>query len=129
MNFMDADVCIEVDRETPEALLWFESEAEELAVPGFVAMELINGCRSNQELHRIQEFLGSFAIVWASEAAMLSALNDLAPLQLTCGIGTLDCLIAATVREQGGTLYTFNLRHFRHVPGLNAAAPYTRRQP
>ena len=89
------------------------------------------GCQDNRELRTMREFLEEFteqsALVWASEAAMLSALTDFAPLKLSRGIGTLGCLIAAMVIEQGITLLTFNTRHFRHVPNLNFAAPYTRR--
>lgn len=129
MNFLDADVSIDILRKEPSALEWVRSITEKMALPGFVALELIIGCQNRRELKQVREFLEEFTLVWASDEAMLSALTEIAPLKLSCGIGSLDCLIAATVMEQGGTLYTFNARHFRRVSGLQFANPYPRRSP
>jgi len=129
MNFIDADIGIEILRKTLQAREWFYALGEELAVPGFVAMELILGCQDSTELRKVKKFLTGFPIVWASETAMAHALNDLAPLKLSCGIGAMDCFIAATAKEHNATLYTFNKRHFRHVPDLTFIEPYSRPAP
>lgn len=68
-------------------------------------------------------------LVWASEQVLLDAIRDFLPYKLSQGVGVLDCLIAAVAKEQGGTLYTFNTRHFRHLPGIAIAEPYARVQP
>ena len=54
---------------------------------------------------------------------MGNALQTLTPLMLSHSLGGFDLLIAAVVLESGGLLYTFNLKHFRAVPGLIAVAP------
>ena len=46
--------------------------------------------------------------------------------RLSTGLGLADFLIAAQALDRGATLYTFNLKHFRAIPGLNAQAPYPR---
>jgi len=37
-----------------------------------------------------------------------------------------DCLIAATALSRNARLYTFNLKHFQVVPGLDVVQPYPR---
>lgn len=128
MNFMDADVSIDLLRKRPEALAWFHNLPDAPAVSGFVAMELLAGCQSRREYREVEEFLEDLRVVWASEAAMEEAITDFLPFRLSHGVGVLDCLIAATAKEQGGTLFTFNTRHFRHLPGVSVAEPYARIQ-
>lgn len=38
----------------------------------------------------------------------------------------MDFLIAAQALNRNATLYTFNLKHFGAIPGLDARAPYAR---
>ena len=42
------------------------------------------------------------------------------------GLGLLDALIAACAVGLSATLFTFNDKHYRVVPGLVTAQPYTR---
>jgi predicted nucleic acid-binding protein len=37
-----------------------------------------------------------------------------------------DCLIAAMALARSARLYTFNLKHFRIIEGLDVQSPYTR---
>ncbi len=129
MNTMDADICIDLLRKKPDALAWFHALLEAPALSGFVAMELLAGSHSRKEYREVAEFLEDLSIVWASEAAMQEAMAVFLPFRLSHGMGVLDCLIAATAKEQGGTLFTFNGRHFRPLPGVIVAEPYTRPKP
>jgi predicted nucleic acid-binding protein len=128
MNTMDADVCIDLLRRRPEALTWFDALDEPPSVSGFVAMELLAGCQSRIEWREVESFLDDLNIVWASEQAANEAMTIFLLFRLSHGIGVLDCLIAATAKEQGGTLYTFNRRHFRPLPDVIVAEPYIRIQ-
>src|SRR5690242_18472185 len=96
MKLLDSDVCIDILRKQPDALAWLASEIDELGIPGFVAIELVLGCRDNLELAKVRGFLGKFQIVWPSEEHMDVALTVYAPLKLAHGIGGMDALIAAT---------------------------------
>jgi len=50
MVLVDTDIMIDVLRQFPEALAWLASiGAEAIVVPGFVAMELVQGCRNRAE--------------------------------------------------------------------------------
>ncbi|MBC8509487.1 MAG: hypothetical protein H8D34_31945 [Chloroflexi bacterium] len=48
MILLDSDVMIDLLRQYPPALQWFDAldEDEELALPGYVVMELIQGCQT-----------------------------------------------------------------------------------
>ena len=41
-------------------------------------------------------------------------------------LGIPDCLIAATALARSARLYTFNLKHFQAIEGLDVHSPYTR---
>lgn len=62
MILLDSDVMIDLLRQHPPAMRWFDTldEDEELVLPGFVVMELIQGCRNKQEQERIQHEVARF---------------------------------------------------------------------
>lgn len=90
-------------------------------------MELVIGCRNQADLKQIRTFLGSFSIAWPNASEFAQAYDLLATYRLSSGIGIPDCLIAATALARAPRLYTFNLKHFQAVPGLDAQQPYPRR--
>ena len=52
MILLDTDVMIDLLRQYPPAVAWLDSlGSEEIILPGFVAMELIQGCRDKAEQH------------------------------------------------------------------------------
>ena len=102
-------------RGLPAAKEWFRTVAERPCVPGFVAIELVAGCRDGRELQSIRKFLKPLQIVWASEDDMNRALTDYAPFFLSHGLGGFDALIAATATGQGATLHTFNASNYSGI--------------
>jgi predicted nucleic acid-binding protein len=56
MILLDSDVMIDILRNYPPAMEWFDAldENEEIALPGYVLMELIQGCRNKAEQDRLQ---------------------------------------------------------------------------
>ncbi len=126
MRLLDTDVLIDIRRGFPAAVSWYSQLAEKPSVPGFVAMELINGCHNNIDLTRLQLFLVGLPIVWPSEADCQRGLEHLRDYRLSHNLGLIDALIAATAVGQGATLCTFNVKHFGVVPGLVTEQPYKR---
>ncbi len=98
-----------------------------MAIHGVVAMEIINGSRNKNDMHRNQTFLSSFDIAWPEATEFEYAYHLLAQYYLATGIGIPDCLIAATAIKRNWQLYSFNLKHYRHISGLNVKLPYQRR--
>ena len=54
MVILDSDIMIDILRRYPSAINWLEALGEEeIALPGFVVMELLQGCRSKVEQDRV----------------------------------------------------------------------------
>ncbi len=124
---IDTDVLIDILRGTPAAQAWLaRSAATAFQIPGVVAMELMMGCRNQAELRRVQQFLGAFSVAWTEASEFAQAYNLLAAYRLTSGLSIPDCLVAAMALTRSATLYTFNMRHFRVITGLDVQEPYTR---
>jgi predicted nucleic acid-binding protein len=124
---IDTDVLIDILRGTPAAQAWLaRSSATAFQIPGIVAMELLMGCRNQTELRRVQQFLGAFSVAWTEAPEFAQAYDLLATYRLRSGLSIPDCLMAAMALTRSATLYTFNMRHFRVITGLDVQEPYTR---
>jgi predicted nucleic acid-binding protein len=126
MDLVDTDVLIDVQRGHPPALAWFAGLTELPAVPGIVVMDLVQDARSAQEVRQALKLVSPLRVVWPTEADCARALSDFTAYHLSHGLGLLDALIAACAVGLSATLYTFNDKHYRIVPALATAQPYTR---
>jgi tRNA(fMet)-specific endonuclease VapC len=125
--FLDTDVLIDCLRGTSAARAWLEQSANQaFQVPGIVAMELLMGCQNKAELGRTQTFLHAFDIAWPEASEFAQAYELLAGRRLNSGLGIPDCLIAAMAIARSARLFTFNLKHFQAIEGLDVQSPYTR---
>ncbi|MFP4439106.1 MAG: type II toxin-antitoxin system VapC family toxin [Chloroflexaceae bacterium] len=126
-DLIDTDVLIDILRGTPAAQTWLSGATSTVfAIPGVVAMEMLVGCRNRNELQKVQRFLGSFTIVWTEATEFAHAYDLLMMHQLTSGVSIPDCIIAAMAITRSVTLYSFNIRHFRIISGLDVQEPYQR---
>lgn len=126
MLLVDTDVLIDVQRGHPAAVAWFAGLTKLPAVPGFVVMELIQDARNGREVRQALKLVAPLPIVWPTEAACVRALSDFTAYHLSHGLGLLDALIAACAVGLSATLCTFNVKHYRVVPGLITDQPYVR---
>jgi predicted nucleic acid-binding protein len=126
MDLVDTDVLIDVLRGHPPALAWFGGLTTLPAVPGFVVMELIQDARNKREVRRVLKLVAPLQVVWPTEADCARALSDFSVYHLSHALGLLDAMIGACAVGLSATLYTFNDKHYRVVPGLVIAQPYTR---
>src|SRR5213078_2806111 len=126
MELVDTDVLIDVQRGHPPALAWFAGLAGLPAVPGFVVMELVQDARNGREVRQALKLVAPLQVVWPTEADCARALSDFTTYHLSHGLGLLDALVAACAVGLSATLYTFNDKHYRVIPGLVMARPCTR---
>jgi hypothetical protein len=127
MILLDTDVLVDCLRGTLPAQAWLKQQAREsFAVPAVAAMELVMGCHDRADLDRIRRFLATFEVIWPEASEFAAAYQLLLTHRLTSGLNIPDCLIAATALARSARLYTFNLKHFQLVPGLDVARPYSR---
>ena len=124
---LDTDVLIDYLRGAAAAQAWLQAAgSEQFQVPGVVAMELVNGCRDAAELRRLTAFLDKFKLAWPDASENLRAYELLRTYRLTTALSIPDCLIAAMALARGMRLYTFNLKHYGQIAGLEARQPYPR---
>jgi hypothetical protein len=128
MILLDSDVLIDLLRKHPPALEWFDAlqEDEELLVPGYVVMELIQGCRNKAEQDRVQRNLADYEVVWPSPADCDQALKAFIAYRLSHNAGLLDMLIGQTSVVTGLPLHTFNEKHYQFIPGIQTRQPYSK---
>jgi predicted nucleic acid-binding protein len=126
VRLLDTDVMIDVRRRHPPAVAWLRSLTERPALPGLVVMELVEGCRDGREVRALMREIAPFRVYWPSEADQTRALATFARAHLSHGLGLLDALIGETAVGLSAALCTFNVRHFRAVPGLTIEEPYVR---
>ena len=126
MDLLDTDVLIDVQRGHPPALTWFAGLTDLPAVPGIVVMELVQDARNAREVRNALRLVSPLSIVWPTETDCARALSDFTAFHLSHGLGLLDALIAACAVGRSTTLYTFNVKHYKVVPGLIVAEPYSR---
>lgn len=125
MILLDTDVLIDVLRQYPPAVEWLRQLGDEvLLVPGYVVMELLQGCASRAEQEKIEKVLAGASVLWPTEAACNQALVTFARYHLSHNLGMLDALIGQLAVSVGLPLFTFNVRHYAAVPGLETVQPY-----
>lgn len=127
MLLLDTDIMIDVLRRYPPALAWLTSlGTTQLALPGYVVMELIQGCRNKAEQDQLERGLTAYQVIWPSAAACEAALVSFAQHRLGHSLGIIDALIAHTAIELGAPLHTFNQKHYDPITGLTTVQPYAR---
>ena len=125
MIFLDTDVMIDLLRQYPPAVAWLNSlGSEDIVLPGFVAMELIQGCRDKAEQGELERELRSYGVAWPSPTACNEALSVFTNYHLSHGIGILDALIDQLAVFLNVNLCTFNQKHYSVIPDLNTLQPY-----
>lgn len=127
MILVDTDVMVDIMRRHPPSVAWLATLGSEvIGIPGLVAMELLQGCRTRQEQAQLEGFLRGFDRHWPNRVDCTRAFDDFATYHLSHGLGILDCLIAETAVGLDTELATFNTKHYEVVARLRTVRPYTR---
>lgn len=123
MILLDTDVMVDILRGYEPAKEWLKS-AQEIGVPGLVAMELIQGCQNAKEQKQLEKSLSAYSLFWPDEEDCNRALASFSSHRLSDNIGLLDALIAETAIGVNAKLATFNVKHDRVLKGLPTVQPY-----
>lgn len=128
MRLLDTDVMIDILNGFPTAVEWLHSlaEDEELGLPGFVVMELLDGCRDKREINQLMRSIDGYRVYWPGEEDCNRALADFAQGHLSHNLGMLDALIGECAVGLEVPLCTFNIKHFKAVSALSTEQPYVK---
>lgn len=124
MILLDTDIMIDLLRSYEPALQWLASSSEDISLPGFVVMELIQGSRNKDEQSTIESTLREFPVIWPSTEMCDKALTIFTQYYLSNGLGIIDSMIGQIACDLNVTLYTFNRKHYDCIPGITIQEPY-----
>ena len=125
MIVLDTDVMIDLLRRYQPALDWLDSSGEEeMVLPGFVIMELLQGCRNRGEQQSVERALQPYHIAWPTADTCNGALAIFTRYYLSHGLGIIDALIGQMAVALNAPLGTFNQRHYGAIPDLETVQPY-----
>ncbi len=120
----DTDVLIDYLRGKDEAQTYIDDIKDEVYMSSISMAELYAGVRKGEESRKLEIFIETFEVISLNKnIAKMGGLyrNQYKPSH---GTGLADALIAATAKEIGAQLITFNTKHF---PMLNNVfKPYER---
>ncbi|MGD1856568.1 MAG: PIN domain-containing protein [Leptolyngbyaceae cyanobacterium] len=126
MYLVDTDVIIDIQRGYEPALVWFASLSDLPSIPGFAVMELVQDAQNKQQVRKVLQLVAPLPIIWPTEVDCARALSDFTAYHLSNKVGLIDALIAACAVGSNATLCTFNVKHYRIIPGLSMEQPYNR---
>lgn len=126
MYLLDTDILIDIQRSHAPAVAWFNSLTDLPSVPGFVVMELVQDAQNAQQVRKALKLVAPLPIVWPTETDCNRALSDFTAYHLSHTLGLLDALIAGCAIGLSVQLCTFNVKHYRVIPGLTMVQPYAR---
>jgi predicted nucleic acid-binding protein len=127
MLLLDTDVMVDIMRGYDPALQWLDTVPDEpIVLPGFVAMELVQGCDNHDERDLLLREIEQFQIAWPSPETSQAALEVFADVHFSHGTGLLDALIGQLAVALDTPLVTFNDAHYEPIPGLEVRQPYDR---
>ena len=122
---LDTDVMVDILRGHPPAVTWLVGlGTTPIALPGLVAMELLQGCQNLPDQQRLEKQLLRFTFCWPTQADCQRAYLDFAAYHLSHNLGLLDSLIGHTAVGLSDRLAAFNSKHYGVIAGLQAFQPY-----
>ena len=127
MILLDTDIMVDLLRQYPPAVAWLDSLGdEEVLLPGFVVMELIQGCRSKAEQEKVEKALADYGVAWPLPETCEKASSAFSCYHLTHGLGIMDALIGQMAVDLGVPLFTYNQKHYEPILNLRSIQPYER---
>ena len=127
MVLVDTDVVVDCLRGPAPSRDWLQrTSTEALGLPGVVAMELLIGCRNRAESNTFRNSSTRFQSSGRTRPSLREPTSCSQSIDSRRGWGIPDCLVAAMALVRKARIYTFNSKHFRVIPGVDAQEPYSR---
>jgi predicted nucleic acid-binding protein len=120
----DSDILIDLAREIPECIAFFNGINEEIYISVVSKMELLRGCRNKSEQKTTKIFLDDFTMLPVNSEESMMACDLYSQFHLSHGVTILDCFIAASAISLHLILYTKNLKHLGIFPDIDVREPY-----
>ena len=123
---LDTDVLIEILRGSARASTWLGDLGNlTIGISVLTRMEVLQGARNRREQEILMGQRDNYHLVLLAARDSAQALSWFEDYHLSHGVGVIDCLIAASASRVGKPLHTFNAKHYRVIPEVNAQKPYS----
>ena len=119
MILLDTNILIEILKGDRDTIASVESLQGRVAISSISAMELCFGALDKREVKKIEKFLTLFEVVHVSNKISLKATNLILKYAKSHTLDIPDSLIAATAIVNNCSLWTYNLKDFRYIVGLD----------
>lgn len=126
-KLLDTTVLIDLSRGNQIAADYVDNESKAgtpLSISMVSAMELVAGCRNNNEIAKAQKLLAKYSRIPLSPLISQRAFDLIVAYTKSHGLQIPDALIAATALVEALELMSDNDRHFRMIPNLTVSRPY-----
>jgi predicted nucleic acid-binding protein len=117
----DTDVLIWYLRGNDKARRFLEHvPLPQRAISSLTLMELLQGCRNQSEAQQVKAFVANNIplVLYPDEFVFRRAIDLLEQYAFAHGLRVVDALITATALEEGLSLATANVKHFRAIARL-----------
>ena len=118
----DTDVLVWYLRGLEKARRFIEDVAHERrALSSLTFMELLQGCRNQQEAHEVKAFVSEniSLVIHPDEIISRRAIALLEQHAFSHGLRVVDAIITASALETASSLATANVKHYRVIAPLN----------
>ena len=120
----DTDVLIEYLRGSVEAKSYIDKIQYVIYMSSITMAELYAGVREGEEYKKLEIFIETFEVISLNKNIAKTGGLFRNQYKLSYGTGLADALIAATAKEIGAQVVTFNGKHFPMF--ANVIKPYER---
>jgi len=119
---LDTNILIEILKGNKKTISTLNSLDARYAISIISSMELIYGALNKKELKKIEKFLLNFLTVNVDEKISNKAYNLVKTYAKSHSLDIPDALIAATAIVNNYKLFTYNLKDFKYINGLEILA-------
>jgi predicted nucleic acid-binding protein len=120
MILCDTNIIIEILKGNKRTINIIESIGlENIAISSVTLMELYFGALNKKELNKIKKHLQALNIVHFDTDISESAIKLIERFSKSHGLQIPDAIIAATAMTSKVELFTFNLKDFKYIDGIN----------
>jgi predicted nucleic acid-binding protein len=126
MFLLDTSVMVALLRGSDQATEWLDGLGDEqIGLPGFVVLELLQGCRSKAEVRRLHtQLVKEFDVLWPNREDLRRAVDHYVQLMPESGVEIMDFLIGELAVGLDVPIYTLNIKHLQKIPGIRVHLPY-----
>ena len=118
MIILDTNVLIEILKDNQSTIEKVQSFNCSLAISSITVMELFYGALNKVEVKKLEKFVALFEIVDINEAISKQSTKLIKTYAKSHNLDIPDGLIASTALGLNAPLFTYNLKDFRFIDGL-----------